>query len=460
MALSRISMAEAENTKQIVFTPHFEQQRVLDSTAEQLLVVAGHRSGKTTVGAIWFIREIAEDMKKGIKADYLVLGPTYRILNQSTLRTLFSFWPKGMGTYKKQDSIIQLTNGGVVWIRSADKPDAVEGLTARRCWMDEAALCNETTYDKVCQRLVQPKGEAKGRLLMTTTPYGSPSSWMNLRLIEQRKYLPWLFFVNFSMADNPYIDRAVYDRAKATMNESIFQRDFEGRFVQIEGLIYPEFNRHDHTCDPFELPSHWPKWAGLDYGWTDPTAILGIAFDPESKKFYIYTQFYKNRQLAQALGSYIDKHKFTYTLWDPAAVAMMNETRSVCKLRFDQADNSVDIGIQRITKLLKENRIKIFDECEDLIRELEGYCYDKAGSSKPAHDNSHSPDALRYGFSKNLAGVYDLVRVGGITRKRAGEVRNDPLDLYSKPKRNMKQSARQTNELMPYTSFTDVSGDE
>lgn len=445
--------------KQKVFTPHEQQQKVLDSEAEQLLVVAGHRSGKTVAGAIWFINEVAKDIKAGIKADYLVLGPTYRILNQSTLRTLFEWWPHGLGTYKKQDSIIQLNNGGVVWIRSADKPDAVEGLTARRCWMDEAALCNETTYDKVCQRLVQKQGQSRGRLLMTTTPYGSPSSWMNVRLIKERKFLPWLFYINFSMADNPYIDRAVYDRAKATMNESIFQRDFEGRFVQIEGLIYPEFNRIDHTCNEFEIPSHWPKWAGLDYGWSDPTSILGITYDPEAKKFYIYTQFYKNKTLSEKIGAYISQHKFTYTLWDPAAVAVMNEVRSVCKLRFEQADNSVDVGIQRITKLLKENRVTIFDTCEDLIRELEGYCYEKSGSSKPSHDNSHSPDALRYGFSKNLAGVYDLVRVGGISRKRASEVKFDPLELYSKPG-NRKKAMRQTNELMEYTPFTDVSSDD
>jgi len=451
-------MADNENQKQIVFTPHRHQQQVLDSLHEQILVVAGHRGGKTTVGAIWLIREIANDIKNGVKADYLVLGPTYRVLNQSTLRTLFTYWPKGLGTYKKQDSIIQLNNGGVVWIRSADKPDAVEGLTARRCWMDEAALCNETTYDKVCQRLVQKAGEPKGRLLMTTTPYGSPSSWMNLRLIQLRNQLPWLLYVNFSMADNPYIDRSVYDRAKATMNESVFQRDFEGRFVKIEGLIYPEFNRIDHIIEPFEIPAHWPRWSGLDYGWSDPTAILAITFDPEGKEFYVYKEFYKNRQLAEKIGGFLKDEKFTYTIYDPAAVAVMNEVRTVCKLRMEPADNSVDVGIQRITKLLKENRIKIFDCCENLIREMEGYCYDKNGSSKPAHDCSHSPDGLRYGFSKNLAGVYDLVRVGGVSRKGKRNTGFDPLDLYKKP--TLSKAERETNEPMPYKSFTDLTVDE
>lgn len=451
-------MAQDADVKHIEFTPHRHQQMVLDSLMEQILVVAGHRGGKTTVGAIWLIREISNDIKNGIKADYLILGPTYRVLNQSTLRTLFAYWPKGLGTYKKQDSIIQLSNGGVVWVRSADKPDAVEGLTARRCWMDEAALCNETTYDKVCQRLVQRAGEPKGRLMMTTTPYGSPSSWMNKRLIELRDQLKsWLFYINFSMADNPYIDRAVYDRAKATMNESIFRRDFEGQFVKIEGLVYPEFNRIDHTCGAFEIPSHWPKWAGLDYGWTDPTSILGIAFDPESKKFFIYNQFYKNHQGSEKIGAFINQHKYSYTIWDPAAVAMMNETRSVCKLRFVQADNSVVVGIQRISKLLDEKRIVIFDDCEDLVREIEGYCYDKNGSSKPAHDCSHSPDALRYGFSKSLAGVYDLVRVGGVARK-AKNTGFDPLDLHKK--QSAVKAEREPNEILPYKEFTTLTNED
>lgn len=458
MVVSQTQIKMPETVKHIEFTPHKHQQDVLDSEHEQILVVAGHRGGKTTVGAIWLIREISNDIKNGIKADYLVLGPTYRVLNQSTLRTLFTFWPKGLGTYKKQDSIIQLVNGGVVWVRSADKPDAVEGLTARRCWMDEAALCNETTYDKVCQRLVQKAGDPKGRLLMTTTPYGSPSSWMNKRLIELRNTLKWLFYSNFSMADNPYIDRAVYDRAKATMNESIFQRDFEGRFVKIEGLIYPEFSRQDHIVEPFAIPEHWPKWSGLDYGWTDPTSILGITFDTESKQFFIYKQFYKNRQLAEKIGLFLREEKFTYTIYDPASVAVMKEVQQVCKLRMEAADNSVDVGIQRITKLLKENRIKVFDTCEDLIREMEGYCYDKSGSSKPGHDCSHSPDSLRYGFSKSLAGVYDLIRLGGLGGKKKNSGGFDPLDLNKKQAVAKAQTA--PNELLEYKSFTNVAEDE
>jgi len=159
----------------------------------------------------------------------------------------------------------------------------------------------------------------------------------------------------------------------------------------------------------------------------------------------------------EVIGKYINDHKFTYTIWDPAAVAIMNEVRSVCKLRMEQADNSVDIGIQRITKLLKENRLKVFETCEDFIREMEGYCYEKNGSSKPGHDCSHSPDSLRYGFSRSLAGVYDLVRVGGIARKKAYSG-YDPLDLHRR-RVNLKKE-RQIDEAMPYESFTSLDSEE
>jgi hypothetical protein len=210
---------------------------------------------------------------------------------------------------------------------------------------------------------------------------------------------------------------------------------------------------------PFEIPSHWPKWAGLDYGWTDPTSVVGITFDPEDKKFYIFTQYYKVKTGVEKIGEFLKRHMFSYTLYDPSAVGVMNELRAVCKLRIEPADNSRDVGTQRITKLLKENRISIFDTCEDLIRELEGYCLDKKGSSKPAHENSHSPDALRYGFSKNLAGIYDLVRVGGVSRNSRQITSGfDPLDMHKKPA--LRKAEREPNELLPYNSFTKITNED
>jgi len=167
--------------------------------------------------------------------------------------------------------------------------------------------------------------------------------------------------------------------------------------------------------------------------------------------------------LAQVIGNFLKQEMFTYTIYDPAAVAVMNEVRTITKLRTEPADNDIDVGIQRITKLLKEKRIKVFDTCENLIRELEGYCYEKAPANgrtpKPAHDCSHSPDALRYGFSKNLAGIYDLVRCGGASRKSWRKSTSfDPLDMNKRPA--ARKAEKEPNELFEYKSFTNISSED
>jgi hypothetical protein len=69
------------------------------------------------------------------------------------------------------------------------------------------------------------------------------------------------------------------------------------------------------------------------------------------------------------------------------------------------ADNEVEAGITRVTRLVKSDRLKVFNTCQNLLREMESYVYAE-GKNKPAHDNSHSPDALRYAFSKDLLGIY------------------------------------------------------
>ena len=182
-------------------------------------------------------------MRHGVIGEYLIFAPTYKILSQATLRTFFKWFPKGLGNYQKGESRIILNNGGIIWVRSVDNPDAIEGLTCRRAWGDEFGLVQQSVFDKLQERLTQPDGEPNGRCILTTTPYGSKNSWINQNLIEKRHELPWLEYINFSTKDNTYISHEVFDRAKQTRREEIFLRDFLGIYVSMEGMVYPEFDR-------------------------------------------------------------------------------------------------------------------------------------------------------------------------------------------------------------------------
>lgn len=39
------------------------------------------------------------------------------------------------------------------------------------------------------------------------------------------------------------------------------------------GMIYPVLEELI-TCSPFEIPDHYARIVGMDFGWTDPTALV------------------------------------------------------------------------------------------------------------------------------------------------------------------------------------------
>jgi hypothetical protein len=242
-----------------------------------------------------------------------------------------------------------------------------------------------------------------GFVIISTTPYGIPTSWLNTDLIQRRAEMPWVGYHNWSTLDNPFIDHTAIERSRLTMNEQIIIRDVLGVYTSIDGLIYPEFSRSEDSCKPFKIPEHWPIFAGFDYGFTDPTAILILAKDPEKGVFYVIDEFYKSKGSLQEHQEFLEKWRgkrqadscTTLPPWVTAPSFSANPYEP------SRRDNEVEAGITRITRLVKSDRLKVFNTCQNLLREMESYVYAE-GKNKPAHDNSHSPDALRYAFSKDL----------------------------------------------------------
>lgn len=395
----------------VVFTPHKFQQMVLDDLHDYLLIIAGKRGGKSAVAAVKFISRIAGDLKRGIHGDYLVLGPTYGLLRNGTIPTLLKYWPKKLGVYRRSESRIQLPNGPdgqehYVYVLSADEPDRIEAFGVRGAWLDEAGQYRQEAWQKVQQRMTTESGTT-GFVIISTTPYGIPTSWLNTDLIQRRAEMPWVGYYNWSTMDNPFIDHTAVERARLTMNEQVYIRDVLGVYTSIDGLIYPDFNRAEDSCKLFKVPEHWPVFCGIDYGFTDPTVILMIAKDPETGTFYVADEYYASKGTLQDYQTFLEKWRgrCKQLLYDPSAVGIMSELQRLTRMNLVAADNEVEAGIARITRLIKTGRLKAFNTCQNFLREMECYVYAE-GKNKPAHDNSHAPDALRYAFSKDLLGIY------------------------------------------------------
>ena len=56
------------------------------------------------------------------------------------------------------------------------------------------------------------------------------------------------------------------------------------------GMVYP-VSEALLTCEPFEIPGHFYRVAGMDFGWKDPTAVCFMAYDKDKDVVYVFEEY-------------------------------------------------------------------------------------------------------------------------------------------------------------------------
>lgn len=371
---------------------------------------SGVQGGKTFFGSIWIINEI----ESSDWTDFIILAPTYRVLQQSTLQKFFDIIPRGYGVYNKADSTFKTRTGKIIFLRSADKPESIEGITAGAIWADEVGMMKPDAWLFMQRRV----SRTMGRILMTFTP--KALNWVYYDL-----YKPWMKsegkhpdidFIQFRSVDSPYFPEAEFERAKQTMSEHQFKLSYEGEFAKAEGLVYPTFGSAN-IVDDFEIPKDWRRTGGIDFGYINPFCSLESALSPDDELF-IYKCHYRSGMTLREHSEFLDPDVVYF--YDPSG---RQEAEELISMGFElvPANNDIDLGIDRVNvrimgqtfaedgddsepqRLERERRVrlKVFRSCGDLIEPMGLYQYDKNQTTgewrdKPLKVNDHSPDALRY----------------------------------------------------------------
>ncbi len=395
------------------FKPHAGQQLVLDSPRRFVATISGVQGGKTTVGAVWFLQQVYKDYEAGIVGDYLVVAPTNKVLQQSTLVKLKEMLPSDWGVYKEQKQVVQLAWGGNIFIRSADAPDTLEGMTLRCAWVDEAGQMKASVWTNLQARV----GAQQGRILMTSTPYASNwyyreifkrAGWLNG--VPQPNGLEDIEVVTWGTIDNPGFPKEEVERARASMNPALFQRRYCGMFTKLEGLVYPV--DESMFIEPFRVPAEWKSFGGMDFGKADPTVILDFREDPVQHVFYLTDEFYKSNGYMKDWIQWISERPMSRVLADPSAAQLISEMRKAGVGQVQPADKQeIMVGIEKISALINDGKLKIFNTCRNTIEEISTYHYvapdpDKIVKDTPVGKDNHAMDAMRYAFNKPMADVF------------------------------------------------------
>ena len=284
-------------------------------------------------------------------------------------------------------------------------------------------LPTEFSWNYLASRLRTTDSEITCYMRCTANPGGVGATWVKKRYIDPspphesfegsdgltRKFIP------ARLQDNPFLARdGNYEKMLKALPPTQRQQLLEGNWDVAEGAAFTEFMPHLHVITPFEIPVHWERIKGIDYGYASESACIWGTVDPSDGTLIIYRELYRKGLLGTELADLITNME----LQDPFSVQGVLDTacwsrtgttgptigetlvRAGHKLRrADKNRIQGKIQIHEYLKVMQSGRpkIQIFNTCPNLIRELQSIPLDKRNPEDvDTHAPDHAYDALRY----------------------------------------------------------------
>ena len=355
--------------------------------------VCGVQSGKTFMGCHWAGHQISRMPKK----NGAIIAPTYKILQQSTLPKFFEIFPELRKYHKKQAGEILLPTGGVVYIRSADNPLGIEGMTLHWWWLDEGGMTSTLTWTVLRSRVSM----TRGRGLITTTPY-------NMLWLYTDFYLPWkegtdksLSFFTWKSVDNPRFPKDFYEAEKKRLPAEEFARRYQGKFEKMTGLVYDL--PAERIIDPKDIMvKAEARIIGVDWGFRNPAAV-GVYYLYDNE-WYVVDEWKRSErttaEIIQVIKNKLTEHRAIRVYPDPAEPDRIEECRRE-GIPVMEVAKDIKGGVSYIQQAIKEGRFRVFNTCAEHLSEMSMYQYPEEQEGKPLKDapeklNDHLMDAMRY----------------------------------------------------------------
>ncbi len=95
------------------------------------------------------------------------------------------------------------------------------------------------------------------------------------------------------MLDNNYLSKKYKQEILATHHGSLAKRFIDGLFVPVGSGSF-DFDSTIHEIEQVREDSVRSVSYGVDFGWTNPSAIIAVGFDGDNRA-YIFDEFYHNR---------------------------------------------------------------------------------------------------------------------------------------------------------------------
>lgn len=183
----------------------------------------------------------------------------------------------------------------------------------------------------------------------------------------------------------------------------------EGLPMLGQGMVFP-IAREAISVTAFPIPPHWPRVAGLDFGWDHPTAASWMAWDRDADIVYVYDCYSKSKETPIIHAASINaRGKWIPMMWPHDGLQhdkgsgeqIASQYRKLDvkmhheKVTFADGTNGFEAGILDMLTRMQTGRLKVFSHLEPWFDEFSMY-HRKEGLIVKERDDILS--ATRYGI--------------------------------------------------------------
>lgn len=209
------------------------QQEVFKDKTRFKVVAAGRRCGKSRMAAVTLL---IEGLKCPQGSAVLYVSPTMGQSRQIIWDLLLDLGREVIQGSHVNNLDITLINGARIYVRGADRPDTLRGVSLTYAVLDEVADIKPEAWEQVIRASLSDK---RGRALFIGTPKGRNWFHDTFKLGESGDDEDWKSW-HFTTADNPLIDPKEIESAKKTLSSFAFKQEYMASFSNAGSDVFKE----------------------------------------------------------------------------------------------------------------------------------------------------------------------------------------------------------------------------
>jgi len=209
------------------------QQEVFADKTRFKVIAAGRRCGKSRLAATTLI---IEALKCPAGSAVLYVSPTMGQSRQIIWDLLLEIGREVISGSHVNNLDITMINGARIYVRGADRPDTLRGVSLTYAVLDEVADIKPEAWEQVIRASLSDK---KGRCMMIGTPKGRNWFYDMFNLGKDGTDPEWKSW-HFTTQDNPLIDPTEIESAKKTLSSFAFKQEYLASFDNAGSDVFKE----------------------------------------------------------------------------------------------------------------------------------------------------------------------------------------------------------------------------